>query len=332
MDPIEIDGGMGEGGGQIVRTAVTLSCMTRRPVRIRNIRANRPNPGLRPQHLAAIRLLGDICGARVGGLAAGSTEVGFAPGEMESKTISHDVGTAGSIPLVLSVLIPAVSLCKKSLDITITGGTDVLWSPTIQFTRLVLGEAYRMMGMNFSMDVEKTGYYPRGGGTVRVKISARENARPLVLDGEKENHAELFCSFSQMPRRMVESGVKGLVDELARGGFEVNTHITNNDAWDAGCSILVRGGGPGCIIGIDALWDGGRFGKGVCKRFMDSASVDDHLADMLVVPASQCGGTSIFRVGRISGHLETNLRITSKMTGCKYGIGRINNGYEVRIR
>ena len=158
MDLLKIDGSYGEGGGQILRSAVTLSCISKTPIQLENIRSNRRVPGLRPQHLTAIKLLGKICNAEIQGLNVGSKSIKFIPNNLENKILTEDIGTAGSISLILQALIPAVSISKKSLELEIIGGTDVPWSPTSNYTKYVLGEAYSRIGINFSMDITKRGY------------------------------------------------------------------------------------------------------------------------------------------------------------------------------
>src|SRR5690349_8473573 len=135
MEPLKIDGSYGEGGGQIIRTAVTLSSITGIPVEVENIRKNRDVPGLRPQHLTGIKILAKICNAKVDGLHVGSTAIRFFPSKINDSTLKENVGTAGSIPLILQVIIPAVAISKKKLQLSIMGGTDVAWSPTSDYTK-----------------------------------------------------------------------------------------------------------------------------------------------------------------------------------------------------
>jgi RNA 3'-terminal phosphate cyclase (ATP) len=168
VEILKIDGSFGEGGGQILRSATTLSCITKIPIQIENIRSNRKVPGLREQHLTAIKLLAKICNAKVEGLQIGSTSLKFIPNETQNMQLQENVGTAGSIPLILQAVIPAVSLTKKKLTLSITGGTDVPWSPTANYTKHVLSEVYSRIGINFSMKIQKRGYYPKGGRSGRA--------------------------------------------------------------------------------------------------------------------------------------------------------------------
>lgn len=334
MDVLRIDGSFGEGGGQILRTAIALSCITQKPIRLENIRKNRKKPGLRPQHLTAIKILGKITSAEINGLEIGSSTVTFAPGEMQDCILNEDVGTAGSISLILAGLIPAVSLCKKNLKITIKGGTDVPWSPTLEYTKQVLGEAYSRMGINYSVNVKKRGYYPSGGGIVSADISPCKDLGPIILDKRNTKQAELFCSFSKIPGEKMDHFIEQINDELESGGFKVRRFITNEESLDEGGSVLITSMDSGSIIGIDGLYErkAGAFSSQLGYRFVSSGmGTDEHLSDMLVIPASLTEEMSVFNVGEISNHLKTNLYVTSKFTGCKYGIGKIDGGYQVRI-
>jgi RNA 3'-terminal phosphate cyclase len=170
MDFLKINGGHGEGGGQIIRSAITLSCITKQPIHLENIRKNRKNEGLRGQHLTAIRILQKISKADVIGAKIGSTELKFIPGNVENLELIEDVKTAGSISLILQVLIPVVSISQKKLSLIIKGGTDVLWSPSMDYTQHVLKEAYSRMGIEFSIEIIKRGYYPKGNGEVKLEV------------------------------------------------------------------------------------------------------------------------------------------------------------------
>ena len=334
MDILKIDGSFGEGGGQIIRTAVTLSCITKKPIKIENIRKKRKNPGLRPQHLTGIKILGNICNAKMKGLEIGSTKVEFIPDEIEDKILSEDIGTAGSISLILSVLIPAVSFCKKNLEISIRGGTDVAWSPTAEYTKQVLNDAYSRMGINYSMEIIKRGYYPKGGGIINAKISPCKKLKPIILDKRNTKQAELFCSFSKIPKESITSNIQKIISDLEDNGFEIKSSMNNEDAMDEGSTILLMSKDSQSVIGIDSLYERKIHGfrSEIYKKFSNSQmSVDEHLSDMLVVPASLINEVSIFKVNKISSHLETNLYVASKLTGCKYGIGKLDNGFEVRI-
>ena len=334
MEPIKIDGGWGEGGGQIIRSAVTLSAITGKPVEIENIRKNRKVPGLRPQHLLGVKILSKICQAKVEGLYVNSTSLKFFPSQGLDLELQEDIGTAGSISLILQVLIPAVSLMKKNLKLSIIGGTDVPWSPTSDYTKHVFSEALSRIGINFTQEIKRRGYYPKGGGIVETKIQTCTNPRPISLLKRDTKAARLFCTYSQIPREAIENEINTARNILEKNGFDCNVIIKEENAQDKGCSMLAFSHDSGSVIGSDGIYHKGLNGLGesVVKRFIESnLGVDLNLSDMLVVPLSLIKETSVFRVKQITKHLETNLFVAAKMTGCRYGIGKLDDGFEIRI-
>lgn len=334
MEPIKIDGGQGEGGGQIIRSAITLSAITGKPVEIENIRKNRKIPGLRPQHLLGAKILSKICQARVEGLYVNSTSLKFFPSQGLNLDLSEDIGTAGSIPLILQVLIPAASLMKNSLKLSIIGGTDVPWSPTSDYTKYVLAEALSRIGINFTTEIKKRGYYPKGGGLVETQIQPCNSLNSISLLERKTISVKLLCSYCNIPRELVEKEVQTTKSILDKNGFDCEISIKEENALDKGCSILIFSYDNSSVIGSDGIYQKSLSGLGesVAKKFIESnMGVDLYLSDMLVVPLSLIKDTSVYRVKQITKHLETNLFVASKITGCKYGIGKLDDGFEVRI-
>jgi RNA 3'-terminal phosphate cyclase (ATP) len=334
MEPIKIDGEQGEGGGQIIRSAVILSAITGKPVDIENIRKNRKIPGLRPQHLLGVKILSKICQARVEGLYVNSTSLKFFPSQGLNLDLQEDIGTAGSIPLILQVLIPAVSLMKNSLKLSIIGGTDVPWSPTSDYTKYVLTEALSRIGINFTSEIKRRGYYPKGGGLVETRIQPCNCLNPISLVERKTISAKIFCSYSHIPKEIVEKEIQNAKIILGKNGFDCEISIKEENALDKGCSILIFSHDKRSVIGSDGIYQKSLSGLGesVAKKFIESnLGVDLYLSDMLVVPLSLIKETSVYRVKQITKHLETNLFVASKITGCKYGIGKLDDGFEVRI-
>ena len=332
MNFLEINGGYGEGGGQILRSAVALSCITKQPIHLKNIRKNRKVPGLRPQHLTAIKILQKIANAKVIGAEIGSTELKFIPNNVESLELVEDVGTAGSISLILQVLIPVVAVSQKKLNLTIKGGTDVLWSPSIDYTQHVLKDAYSRMGIEFSVELGKRGYYPKGGGEINLQVFP-SHVKATSFSERKTNSAKLTCTFSKLPIERIKSQVEEIKKKLTKENFLVETEIKNQEAIDSGASLLVYSTDEHSVIGVDTLFDKKtqRFDLDFDKFIKNPLGVDENLADMLIVPASLAQRKTIFQVREITKHLETNLFVTSKITGCKYGIGKLSKGFEVII-
>lgn len=332
MDFLKINGGYGEGGGQIIRSAVALSCITKQPIHLKNIRENRRSPGLRPQHLTAITILQKIANAKVIGAKIGSTELKFIPGNIESLELVEDVRTAGSISLILQVLIPVVAISQKKLNLTIKGGTDVLWSPSIDYTQHVLKDAYSKMGIKFSIKLSKRGYYPKGGGEIDLQVYS-SHVRSMSFLKRKTNNVKLICTFSKLPIEIIKNQIEEIEKKLTEENFIVETEIKNEEAIESGGSLLIYSTDEHSVIGIDALFNKKtqRFDLDLDKFIKNPLGVDENLADMIIVPASLGQKKTTFQVREITKHLETNLFVTSKITGCKYGVGRINGGFEVII-
>lgn len=334
-DVLKIDGGYGEGGGQIIRTAVAISCLTGIPVEIENIRKNRKIPGLRPQHLTGINILEKICNARVIDASVGSTSIKFFPGMITDADLMEDIGTAGSISLIYQGLIPSVSIGRKNLNLSIVGGTDVPWSPTFYYTKFVLAEAYRRVGITFTINVLKRGYYPRGGGKILLKVFPAKKLEPIQLLERKSKDVKLFCSFSKIDSNLINKKVNEVKSTLEKKQFNVEVVLKEESALDKGGTLLLSSSDSSSVIGSDCLFDHKTqgFPNTVIENFIESNfGVDNFLSDMIVIPAALTNETSVFRVNKITKHLDTNLYVTSKITGCKYGVSKLKDGFEVRVK
>lgn len=337
---IIIDGSYGEGGGQILRSSIALSVITNKPIEIRNIRAKRNNPGLRPQHIATIKVLAELSDAEVHNLAVGASNIKFIPKGIKSHQIRFDIGTAGSISMVLQAVIPAVSLSNNYTEIELVGGTDVRWSPTIDYVRYVLRDAYKAIGIEFDLEIIKRGYYPKGGGIVRCTIKpAKISSINLVSAPRVEPKIVSVCSL--LPKHVAERQVAAALSRLEKDGIRCNTYsISINRAVSPGSSILVYAiSNYGPFIGGDAIGEKGKPAEKVgleaaenfIRPYLKNASVDKHLADMLVLPLGLAVDQSKFVVDEVTKHLETNLYIVRRMIDCNYSINRYNSNYIVTI-
>ncbi|MEM2923624.1 MAG: RNA 3'-terminal phosphate cyclase [Candidatus Nitrosocaldus sp.] len=353
MELVRIDGSYGEGGGQILRTAIALSVITKKPIEVFNIRAKRPNPGLRPQHAATVKILAEIFNARVENVEVGSSIIRFMPMEADGTSINSnrnrkkrmDIGTAGSITLVLQALIPAVSISGNRLEMELVGGTDVKWSPTLDYMRYVVRPAFKAIGIEFSVSVEKRGYYPIGGGVVHVSIEPCAGVKALDLLSAPRLDARIVSVCSNLPRHVAERQVAGALVRLEREGVVcAHRSVSLEPAASPGSSILVycsSGGSSGSdygpFIGGDAIGEKGKraeeVGASAASKFLESyisnATVDTNLADMLVLPLSLADGKSRYTVSSVSQHLDTNLYIASRITSCRYNIEKDTNGLGV---
>jgi RNA 3'-terminal phosphate cyclase (ATP) len=344
VEPVRIDGSQGEGGGQILRTAVSLSAILARPVKITNIRAGRSNPGLRPSHMTAVKVIADLFGAHVENLKVGSEWIRFEPsGRFSGGTTKVDIGTAGSIPLTLMAVVPAVALSNNAIELEITGGTDVKASPTIDYLRYVVAEAYRSAGIKFSVDVQRRGYYPKGGGLVKAIVEPCKAPSPVEFLNGRHVAPKIVSVCSQLPKHVAERQISSALLALEKSGVSCKNYTASFEtALSPGTSILVYSvsdfGGP--YIGGDSIGEVGKraeqVGQEAAGRFLQSAlagtPVDPFLADMMVLPLCLSKGVSHYRVADVTRHLRTNLQVASQVTGCKYDISPSGGGSLVTIQ
>ena len=341
-DLVKIDGSQGEGGGQILRTAISLSAITGKPIEVSNIRANRTNHGLRPQHMAGIKIIADLFHAKSENLKVGSDWIRFSPSDkFEGGSIKFDIGTAGSIPLILMAVVPAVSLSNNSLQIEVTGGTDVKASPTIDYVKHIVAKSYLSIGPKFSVDVLKRGYYPKGGGVVQCTIKPCKTPSTMELLATGCVEPKIISVCSQLPVHVAKRQLSSALIALEKKDFRCSNYTASMEtSISPGSSILVYSSADfGLYIGGDSIGEVGKRAEAVgteaAMRFLDStfaqATVDPFLADMLVLPLALSKGRSRYRVARVTQHLLTNLYIVSEIVGCKYSIEQQGGSYVVTI-
>jgi RNA 3'-terminal phosphate cyclase (ATP) len=339
---VKIDGSQGEGGGQIVRTAISLSAITGKPVEVTNIRANRKNPGLRPQHLAGIKIIAELFHGKFENLKVGAEWIRFSPSDrFEGGSIKFDIGTAGSIPLTLMTVIPAVSFSNNSLHIEITGGTDVKASPTIDYIKHVVAKSYLSIGSKFSVDVLKRGYYPNGGGIVQSTINPCRSPDTIEFLASRYLEPKIISVCSQLPVDIAKRQISSALIALEKKDIRCSNYTASIESSNfPGSSILVYcASDQGIYIGGDSIGKLGKraevVGLEAAERFLQSilakATIDSFLADMLVVPLALGKGRSRYRVARVTRHLLTNLRVVSDIVGCKYNIDNHGGNYIVTV-
>jgi RNA 3'-terminal phosphate cyclase (ATP) len=289
---ITIDGSQLEGGGQILRGAVALSALSRTPVEVVRIRARRGKPGLAPQHLAAIQAVAGACDASCEGLRLGSDRIVFRPGLPVAKAVRADVGTAGSVALVLQAWLP-VALAAGG-TITVTGGTEVDRSPTIDYLEQVLFRVLSQHGAKIRTEVLKRGYYPEGGGEVRVTVG-ESRLSPLALpDGKPDTCGIISCS-SNLPDHVAERQAEAARRLLAgRLGVPCEVRLDRRRGASAGSSCTVWAGAKGaCSLGkrgFPADRVGEMAARVLLDEFAKGGQVDTRLADQLLIFLAISGG------------------------------------------
>ena len=342
MEFLDVDGSYGEGGGQILRTALAFSIITGRPVRVSKIRAGREVPGLRRQHVSSLRVLGAVFDSKLDGVAEGSSEVSFVPGPPRADSIALDMKTAASITLVLQAVVPAVALTRSRLALELVGGTDVPWSPTFDYFDAVVRRAYGAIGIKFSAKAVRRGYYPRGGGRAVVNVEPCEALRPLQLtESPRVEAVDLTSRWALLPRHVAERQLSSAAAALEEKGLSIGQKLVAEEQADSpGSSVLVSSSGDSFFLGSDELGARGRpseeVGRAAAERFaswtQSGACVDDNLADMLAPLLSLASDSSALRVARVSKHLDTGFYIAKLFSSCEYSVREEGQGAVVAVR
>ncbi len=325
---LEIDGAYGEGGGQIVRMAVALSALTSTPVRIVNVRAKRKNPGLAAQHATAIQAVGRLCDARMDGVAMGSRTFEFHPGSLHGGSFSFDVGTAGSVTLVLQACLPA-ALAAGHVEITVRGGTDVPWSPPLDYFGHVFLALLHRMGAGAEVEVAMRGYYPRGGGVVRVRTEEPPTWRPMRVPerGDIERIAGR-AHVSNLPEDVVMRMRSAALHRLSRF-MEVRVHgeaLGPDRGVGSGGAIVLWAETPATVLGADALAEKGKRAEkvgeeaatGLLAEVESGATLDVHAADQLLAYTALASEPSIFLVREVTEHTRTMMWLLQSFLGTQF--------------
>jgi RNA 3'-terminal phosphate cyclase (ATP) len=328
---LELDGSYGEGGGQLLRSAVALSCLTGRPIRVFNIRGRRPKPGLQPQHMTALKAAAEVSGAFVEGLSIGSMQIYFEPKEVLGGKYTFDIKTAGSVTLVMQTLLPILSFAKRPSEVTVIGGTDVPWSPTVDYFKYVALDAFRRMGLNCSLELLRRGHYPRGGG--RVVLAVRPARALLPMTAVKRGKAVAVRGISHctnLPAHVASRQASSAVRIIKDAGMEdvrVAEERGEGDGPGSGVALWAEiEGGPN--IGADALGAkekraeevGREAAEKLLAELKTGMAVDRHLGDMLIIYVAMAKGRSEIGVTELTMHAETMIWLTERFLGVKWSV------------
>jgi len=325
---IEIDGSYGEGGGQILRTALALSAIQKKPFTLHHIRSKRKNPGLQAQHLQAVEALARITKAQTKGVEFGSETITFIPQEIFPGDYQFDVRTAGSVTLLSQAIFLPLCFAKGVSELTLIGGTHVPWSPSFHYLAEVLLPTIKRMGISAEAAIDQWGFYPRGGGRMRLKISPIHEFKPISLvDRGRLEKIRGLSAISHLPKHVGErqrkQALKRIREELKIDGeIILLSDIPSNEP---GSFVFIRAEYEQALAGFSSLGSRGKLAEKVSDEAVDplinyiqqEGCIDPHLADQLVPFMALARGNSSFTTTQMSNHLLTNLWVVSQFLDIK---------------
>jgi RNA 3'-terminal phosphate cyclase (ATP) len=315
---IEIDGSLGEGGGQVLRSSLTLAVLTRQKMRIANIRAKRKKPGLRPQHLAAVKAAAKICGGTVVGGGINSQGLEFSPGEIRHGRYEFNIGTAGSTSLVLQTVLIPLSRAKESSTVMITGGTHVPWSPCYHYLDLNYLPFLWKMGLDIHLRMVQAGFNPNANGQIRATIESADKISPLHLT-ERGRVLEVrgISAVANLNRNIATRQRRQVLGRLGRR-FPLNDiRIAEIPAQSPGSLILLLAEFEHSQACYFALGEKGKSADKVADKAIGEFEafvatdgvIDQYLADQLLLPLAIANGSSKFHTSKVTRHLITNAEV-----------------------
>lgn len=339
---IKIDGSYGEGGGQIFRTAIGLSVLTEKPVEIFNIRKNRPNSGIKPQHYSSINIVKKMCDAEVEGLDISSKKIVFKPGKIKAGKFEFDIGTAGSITLAFqSVILSCLNSDKKN-TIKLIGGTDVKWSPSWDFFTNVFLKLIRKMGVCVEPKLIKRGYYPKGGGEAEITIHKVSKIDPFVVN-KKQDFSKIngIINISKLPDHIFKRIKRTILKETTKKDIMTSIDVDKYDSFSPGVGVTLFSETKNTVTGSSVIGEKGVTSEEVAKKASNrilndiesNATVDVYAFDQIIpYIALACeNGESEIIARKISNHAETNMWLVKKFLDVEFDIKKQEKSYKISV-
>jgi RNA 3'-terminal phosphate cyclase (ATP) len=340
---MEVDGAQRSGSGTILRISVALASILNEELHIYNIRKKRSQPGLRPQHLESVLVAAKLSNAEVRGAKIGSEELWFKPSGISGGKIEAEIGTAGSIPMLLLGVLPICAFAKSPVQLHIgKGGTDVRNSPTVNYVRYVLAPTLSKMGLEVSIDVRSFGYYPIGMGDVTVNLRPAQGLKGLRITefGEVgEIRGVSVCTFLK-ERKVAERQAEAATKLLGSEGYEAKVEAfydTSNPVQRGSSVVLWVKTTTGALLGGDSIGElrktseavGREAALNLLEELRAKATVDVHMADMLIPYVALAQGGSEFLVRSMTEHLQTNIWLAEELLGTKFVLQKSGNLYRI---
>jgi len=347
---IVINGSYGEGGGQVVRTSLTLSALLGQPIRIENIRARRRKPGLQAQHLTGVWAIAQICDAELEGADLGSFTLTFKPrSSPRVGEYSFDVaearkgGSAGATSLVFQTLLLPLAFAPGQSRLTIRGGTHVAWSPPFHYLKHVYLPTLARMGLEAKAEIEKWGWYPIGGGEMTAAIRGRKEGHLSGLDLDERGELKRLWGISatsNLPAHIGQRQKKRAEECLRKRGFAPQIEIIDAPSPGQGTAVFLVAEYEHTVAGFSSLGKRGKPAEKVaeeaCREFIayhqSGACLDKHLADQLILPLALAAAPSAFATCEITQHLLTNVWVVEQFLDVRFEIeGKEGEKGRVRV-
>ncbi len=326
---VDIDGSLGEGGGQVLRTSLSLSAVTGKPLRITNIRSNRSQPGLKHQHLQAVKAVAEICRAEVEGARLGSKTLSLHPEKVQGGRYQFSIPTAGSASLVLQTVFYPLVFATRVSQVTVQGGTHVRWSPCFHYLQQQWLPYLTRMGYQAELNLNKAGYYPKGGGeiTARIHPGAGKEALQLTQRGDLV-HVGGLAAVTDLPDHITRRMRDRVVSRVGHKYPLQDIRTQHIDGHDKGAFIFLSVVFENTTAGFCALGERGKRAEIVADETIDqvldfvdgNGCVDRYVADQLLIPLAIAVGQSVFNVSEITSHLVTNALIIQEFLPVKFDI------------
>jgi RNA 3'-terminal phosphate cyclase (ATP) len=329
MNMIELDGSVGEGGGQILRTSLTLAMITGRPFRIRQIRARRSKPGLMRQHLVAVQAAAQICGAEVRGAAVGSQELEFVPGTIRGGEYRFAIGTAGSCTLVLQTVLPALLMAEQPSTLHLSGGTHNPMAPPVQFLQRAFCRLLAEMGAQVDLRLERFGFYPAGGGEVIASVRPCAQLQPRMWMERGERKAAYAESFTAgIPARVAQRELE-CVGKAMNWGEDQLLARRLPDEQGPGNALMLTLDYEHTTEVFTAFGEKSVSAENVAREAVQrarqylcsKAAVSEYLGDQLMLPLALAGGGG-FTVDEVSMHARTNAGVIELFLPVRFEFAR----------
>nr|XP_057928694.1 RNA 3'-terminal phosphate cyclase [Doryrhamphus excisus] len=332
---VELDGSVMEGGGQILRVSAALSCITGSSIKVSKIRAGRSTPGLRPQHLSGLQLVSDLCSGVLQGGTIGSTDISLTPGKILSGSYTADTHTAGSVCLLLQVVLPCAVYTDAASQFCLRGGTNAEMAPQIDYTVKVFKPIVEKFGVHFDCDIRMRGFYPKGGGEVTVSVSPVKELQAITMldrGNITKIHGRAFVA-GVLPFKLAKDMSTAAVRTIRKEIKELYINIQALQEKDKACGngngiIIIAESSTGCLFAGSALGKKGVYADKVgieaaemlLRNIRHNGCVDEFLQDQLIIFMALAKGTSRIRTGAVTLHTQTAIHVAEQLTQAKFRI------------